>query len=332
MFRLQPPERFDFTQPNQWRTWRERFQRFRSATKLYEESPDTQISTLVYCMGPDAKQIYKSFSFKKKEDEKSFDVILNKFEGHFMPKKNIMHERAKFHLRTQREGELIEQFIWGLHELSENCDFPHKNDQIRDRLVIGLRSGELSEKLQLRDDLSLEKAIEIARSYEQVRQQMAEMKEKSVDAVKQNEWKQNYPQKETQQQRCGKCNKKHKRQDYCPANGKRCRNCDKINHFAICCRFKAHNVRQVEKHTTEEYFLGAIYKRKEFRENAIDPWHVRLKVCENNLIFKIDTGADINVISYETFCSLRKKPCFETSIWHIQKPRRYIELYREVYG
>ena len=64
----------------------------------------------------------------------------------------------------QRDEEPIEKFVRGLYELAENCDFPKKNDQIRDCLVIGLKSKELSEKLQLREDLSLEKAVEIARS------------------------------------------------------------------------------------------------------------------------------------------------------------------------
>ena len=45
-------------------------------------------------MGTEAEQIYKSQSFKKKEDEKNFT-----------PKKNFIHERAKFYLRTQRDGE-----------------------------------------------------------------------------------------------------------------------------------------------------------------------------------------------------------------------------------
>ena len=86
--------------------------------------------------------------------------------------------------------------------MSEDCDFPQKNDQIRYHLVIGLKSKELSEKLQLREDLSMEKAVEIARSYEQVKTQMEEMQDNLVDVVtgerkeitKHSGWKR-YPQK-----------------------------------------------------------------------------------------------------------------------------------------
>ena len=61
----------------------------------------------------------------------------------------------------QRDGEMIEKFVRRLYELAENCDFPQKKDQIRDRLIIGLKSKELSEKLQLREDFSLEKATKM---------------------------------------------------------------------------------------------------------------------------------------------------------------------------
>lgn len=43
-------------------------------------------------------------------------------------------------MRTQKDGEPIEKCIRGLYKLTENDDFPQKNNQIRDRLVIGLRS------------------------------------------------------------------------------------------------------------------------------------------------------------------------------------------------
>ena len=108
-----------------------------------------------------------------------------------------------------------------------------KNDQIRDCLVIGEKSKELSEKLQLREDLSWEKAVEIARSYKQVKTQMEEMQDNLVDAVigerkettKHSGWKKS-PLKAVNTSRCKKCNKYHKC-DNCPAKGKICRSCEK---------------------------------------------------------------------------------------------------------
>ena len=44
-------------------------------------------------------------------------------------------------------------------ELSETCDFKDKNEEIRDRLVIGILDKELSLELQLKADLTLKNCI-----------------------------------------------------------------------------------------------------------------------------------------------------------------------------
>ena len=41
--------------------------------------------------------------------------------------------------------------------------------------------------------------------------------------------------------------------------------------------------------------------RKKLPEKKIDPLHVKLKVGDIRIIFRIDSGADINVISTKTF-------------------------------
>lgn len=48
--------------------------------------------------------------------------------------------------------------------------------------------------------------------------------------------------------------------------------------------------------------------QKELREKLIDPWYVKLEVIEIHIVFKIDTGAYMNVISLKTFGTLNKRP------------------------
>ena len=70
MFRLQPPENFDFEDARNWSVRHQRFQDFRIVSNLSEELADIQMSILAYCMETEAEQIYKSLFFKIKEDEK----------------------------------------------------------------------------------------------------------------------------------------------------------------------------------------------------------------------------------------------------------------------
>ena len=110
--------------------------------------------------------MYKSFTLPE-GDEKKFDVILAKFDKHLVPKRNVIHERARFHQRNQRQGETVEPFVRSVYGIAEHCYFTTSRDQqIRDKIVIGILDKNVSQKLQLKADLTLEAAIQIARQSE----------------------------------------------------------------------------------------------------------------------------------------------------------------------
>jgi len=92
-------------------------------------------------MGTDAEKIFSQFTLTE-EQQKNFGRNLQEFDKYFVPKKNVIHELATFHRRTQREGESIEEYIRSLYELSGHAQFA-------DRLVLGMLDQELSQKLQL---------------------------------------------------------------------------------------------------------------------------------------------------------------------------------------
>ena len=89
-----------------------------------------------------------------------------------MPQRNVIHERAVFHKRSQQVGETMEEYVRALYDLAETAGFPDKENTIRDRLVLGVLDSQLSEKLQLEADLTLHKAITMARQHELVKNQI----------------------------------------------------------------------------------------------------------------------------------------------------------------
>ena len=190
MSRFTPPENFNFGNAAEWPDWKERFSRFRMATKLSKDEGEVQISALIYAMGREAEHIFKSFVFDNEDDKKDYEIVLEKYDEYFVPKRNIIHERAKFHQRSQKSGETVETFVRSLYEIAEHCEFPDKKEQIRDRLVIGILDRELSEKLQLTPELTLEKAVDMARQFELVKSQLKDQAAaQNIEAVR----KQNLP-------------------------------------------------------------------------------------------------------------------------------------------
>ncbi|XP_062607979.1 uncharacterized protein LOC134269786 [Saccostrea cucullata] len=275
-------------------------------------------------MGKEAEHIFKSLTFDDEGDKKKHSKVMRKYDEYFVPKKNVIHERARFRERKQGTGESSEPFIRALYELAEHCDFNDKIDQIRDQIVIGLKDKEVSEKLQLKSTLTLEEAIQYSRQTEMVKTQIQDQTThfKGLDEVKRyGKQKQSSPKhfiakqahshRKPSVQQCGRCNRKHGPEGRCPAMGQRCKGCHKMNHFEVCCRTKntksAHSVLHAydsNNGTPDETFhLGSVNC-----DQTDDPWTVTLKVCDLPVNFKIDTGADITIMSDVTFNGILCQP------------------------
>jgi len=76
--------------------------------------------------------------------------VKERFENHFIVKRNVIFEQAKFDPRNQRAGESVDSFITDLYGLKRYCNFGAlKEELIRDRIVVVLQNRELSENFNL---------------------------------------------------------------------------------------------------------------------------------------------------------------------------------------
>lgn len=352
MAKFHPPESLDFTRPEQWPEWRQRFLRYRLATKLTEESGTVQVSTLLYALGREAEQVFSTFVFGENEEDDNYDTVLDKLNTYFVPKVNIIHERARFHLRVQKQGESAEEYIRTLYELAETCQFGGaKVENIRDRLVIGILDIELSEKLQLTADLTLDRAVEMVRQSEQIKGQVSQQaKASSTDASYLSEvarkharasnphagggWKQQRGgnrkvrppahQDKRGERNCFRCGKDHPKQVQCVARNAQCRNCQKIGHFAAVCKSakvnELVNVRsEHEASLSSGQFLGEIKSACKIKDSTT-PWTVKLHISNTPVTFKIDTGADTSVISEDTYHKLKHQPALARDNTSLDSP------------
>ena len=250
-YQVPPPEKFGF-KPEDWTRWIRRFEIFRKATGLDQKSGENQVNTLIYSMGEAADDIMVSSGLTA-DDAKQYELVKNRLESHFIVKRVIIFERAKFNLRSQEEGESAETFITDLHCLEEHrqCEFGVLKDElIRDRIVVGLKDKKLSEKLQLDSKLTLEKVVTQARQSETVKKQqdilqgtqpdppsanVHQISKKRGKGIKGKDQKDKSPKKsklagKTPETKCTRClGTPHSKQE-CPAKDSKCNKCFKKGH------------------------------------------------------------------------------------------------------
>ena len=180
-WRLDP---FTFKQPERWPAYKARFIRMKNGSDLKDKSEEVQVNNLIFQMGEEAEIVFSSFGLSA-DDQKKMDKVLEKFDAYFTPQNNTMHHRTCFYHRDQKKGEPVENFIRVLYELADLCKFgANRDEQIRDRLVIGMQDRETSKDLQLKGDtLTLAEAIKAARNAEDIAKQDQQLQQGAVGGV-----------------------------------------------------------------------------------------------------------------------------------------------------
>ena len=99
--------------------------------------------------------------------------------------------------------------------------------------------------------LILENLLKVARAMETADKQTSEMKKQQSNAlgygrnkatdVQQKENSRGLPNSGLRNNRCGLCGGNYPHQGTCPAQGKKCLKCGKMNHFSKVCRGKPNN-------------------------------------------------------------------------------------------
>ena len=151
---------------------------------------------------------------------------------------------------------------------------------LRNRLVVGIKDQELSEKLQLDPDLTLEKAKKIIQPKEAVKEQHHQLngdrkKDSSLEEVKQLCW-QKKPQSRARDKRggasgkhkgslpdtmCTRCGKhKHYRGEKCPAADAVCHRCNKKGHFGAQCFTKKPTSLSANEVSLDRAYLDTVGK------------------------------------------------------------------------
>ena len=321
MDKLQPPGPLNLqgNLAENWRKWKQRFQLFSSASGLSEKDEKVKSATLLHVAGEEALEVYNTFTWDSDGDENKVNMIMAKFEAYCNPRKNITWERHVFNTRNQQIGETIDQYVTDLKTKAKSCEFGTLTDSlIRDRIVCGIIDDHTRSRLLREPDLTLQKALDICRANEITTVQMKSFTAGNTASPTTDKVEVNVVDKDRQRLQsdrrkfqCGKCGSQHTRQQSCPAIGAECYKCGRRNHFARVCRSTPKRADKPRLHTIEQnssdeddgMYIAMINDHADTEE-----WEVNIRMNEQRVTFKIDTGAQCNVISKETYDKVSRQP------------------------
>ena len=168
---------------------------------------------------------------------------------------------------------------------------------IRDRIVVGLNDLALSEKLQMDSELTLSKATEAAREREAIKQQQKILRKKFQEETRIDIVSQKSSDRKANRIQCRKCGRKdYQERHKCPALCATCHRCHRKCHYQAVCLTLTSQIKEIQTDETAEVdtaFLGVVH------EGTQDEQPCRTLVSLNGrpMVFKLDTGADVTVIS-----------------------------------
>ena len=290
----------------------QRWKRWKRAFGLYIDSknvPEPQRKPLLlHTAGLDTQDIY--FSLVGEEEDKTYREAITVLDNYFLPKCNIPFERHQFRKIEQMQSESIDQFVFRLRQRAVSCNFgANEDDVLRDQIIDKCMSNELRRKLLESDNLTLDIAIKTARAHEAVERQarVMERREGEINSIKPKSVKEGV-KPGVSAKTCFACGGKgHFAKDKrCPARGKKCRLCGKTGHYSEKC-FKA----------SKKHGVCQLYNRDNSDEDTDSSGHAFavgqtdsktvIEVGNVPTKFIIDSGASANVVSRDTWETLKSK-------------------------
>lgn len=235
-----------------WKRWRRSFSYYVEGKGIVD--PLRLKSLLLHYAGAEVQDLFEDLvdpgNQGNPDEGNLFKAALRTLDKHFEVQPNTPFERHKFRQISFQQGETCDQFVVRLRRQARYCQYGGTvEEHIRDQLIDRLPNSELKKKMLQERNVTLDRAMEIARTWEAAGEQASVMSSApaTVNAVRDGSWRksaarggrqQNNSNGSRQHSQCYNCGQQghFARDQSCPARGKECSNCGKIGHFSGQCR------------------------------------------------------------------------------------------------
>ena len=244
-----------------WKRFKAQWNNYETATDLCKDpSKAKRTAIFLTCLSNDAYDVFESLQLDE-EDSRDIEKVIQAFDTYCIGEINVTYERYVLNKRIQEENENFDAYLTAIRGLIKTCEYGNLEESIlRDRIVIGIRDDGTRKKLLQMRKLTLGSAVDLCRASEVACKQLREFRD-SDDVRKltntassvsrqrrphQREQAEHQVNERRRQQtpnrgsgKCKFCGRNHRFQkDMCPAYGKKCDRCGKMNHFANMCQSK----------------------------------------------------------------------------------------------
>lgn len=299
-----------------FRKYLERFKVYAAAMNIKDKARKRAL--LLHCAGPKVQDIFDTLEDTGEDFETAGEKLLEYFE----PKRHHLFSIYQFRQLAQEEEESYDDYTTRLKQAAAPCEFPEgwREVEIQMQLIEKGKSKRVRRRL-LSKPHSLQEALDYARAQELSDKQAKriEMEQQSRRNNTEEELKRVFLGRQKSPTGinkecyfCGGAFPHAGGKEKCPAWGKKCTTCGKLNHFAKCCRSKrkvnksiVKTVRQeVQSDSSDAESLCGIEEVGAVESNT-KPRPVRsIKIENHEVKVLIDTGASVNVMDECTFQQL----------------------------
>ena len=348
----------------QWSTYIDRFEEFFIANNI--NSAPQKRAILNSTVGSVTFKLIGSLLHPKKPKEATYDEIVKLLSDHYRPTTSITFARFEFGSRNRHPGESVNDYLAALRSLASDCNFGESLDtELCHRLTLGLNDSRIQKNLLAQGDkLDLKKALEVANSMEYAESQSRNLSHAAgtttprVDAVQyrpssnqmtrgpsttplrgrtlqrgRGRGRQNFSRSQSAARPCRNCGNPHAPRS-CPAFGKQCRKCGKLNHFARYCLSSRRSVNELAPNSAPTFECETEYEYEnqgnspstsnnvspQFQIEEVtdlktdkDELYATLAVKNKNIMVKLDTGARCNVLPKKLYLKVGQLSSIDTS-------------------
>lgn len=310
-----------------WGKWVERLENLFIGLDI--DDVDRKRALLLHYAG---ERVYDIYDAEKKETAATYDATKKVLKDYFDPKRNIQMEIYKFRSYKQLDGQSLDEFVTELRKLAKNCQFANTDNEILTQVIQNCRSNRLRRRALREPDKTLDHILATGRALEMADAQALTMERETVNKVQSTQRTvRRQPQKQSDQRRnakpqyrsdkpkqhkhtCRNCGGQYPHTNECPAKGKKCNFCSKLNHFSKVCRQRLNprqeNVREVQNNKVNKNFESSSdeeytyhIKHESEHVSVVGSKTPRVNICINNkhCNFLLDTGATVNLLDQKTY-------------------------------